>query len=167
MKSILQCIIIWSLTLPSGFGEAVDAVGKGGAYYEVQLGEDGEYWFLIVPSDKPTGGSHASMDGSKNGKPVLAFRDLSNETEISHPKDAANLKPEWRAYCFSVRLDLVDKLTMVQVVPPPGDLPGGKVTTTDLLWLVQEAKKTGRFKDFSKQKNKPPATTVDEGKAPR
>lgn len=149
MKTIIQSVLVLGFSFLAGRAEVIDVVGTGGAYYEVHLEPDGHHWFYIIPGDKPVGGSLATVDGLKNGKPVVVFYNITNATKMDWVKDPDEVQPVWRAFSFAVRLDLVDKLTLIQVQSPQGNTPGGTITKTDLLWLVSEAKKTGRFRNHS------------------
>ena len=150
MNPVARAILASFVAATAVNGEVIDVEGKGGAYYEVHLEKDGHHWFYIVPGNKPNGGSVAHVDGLKDGKPVFVCHNITNKQPIFWIKDAEKVRPDWRAFSFAVRLDLVDKLQMVQGWPDQGNTPGGTIIKTDLLALVEAAKRSGRFKDHTK-----------------
>ena len=163
-RNILFLTVISTLSLYlSGRAEVIDAAGGGGAFYEVEEAREGHHWFHIVPAHWTNGGGTATVQGSKDGKVILVFR-IENTCDLKSLTKAQGVNGAWKAYSFGVNLDAVDELRMVEFLAAQKP-PGGTIITTDLLKLVEMAKRDGHYKRCSQSSPSENTGRKDDGNA--
>ncbi|MBK1827932.1 hypothetical protein [Haloferula rosea] len=143
--------LIVTLTVLTGSASADFVTKKNtkGAYYEVHKNRDGSHSFYLVPSSGSTGGQLGSVTAWKDQKIVFMADGITNHTIMSRAVREGKVRDAARAFCVTVRLDLVDKITLLWAIVGPPESVSGTTWDTDLLWLLEEARKDGRFRDYT------------------
>ena len=156
MKAILIAALVL-IAVPS-HADVAEVNRSKGKYYEVHRNRDGSFTFFYVPSYDAV----ISVSGLKGEKAVLGFFGIRGRKGAAHTtlRKAGEQKlvnEHDPLVFFTVDVTTVDTLLLQHAVMPVGGRPGGRTYKTDLFWLIEEAKREGRFKDFQKK--------ADEGAA--
>ena len=150
-KILILMMLLFSHTI---FAD-VNAIQKNrGKYYEVHRNEDGSYTYFFIPHFDTA----VSVSGLKLDKAVLGFFGIQGSKTragiLKKALESGKIHAEDPVVMFTVDTSTVDQLFLrYSQLAKDGKgrpMPGGSIYHTDLLWLINEAKRSGRYVEHYK-----------------
>jgi len=152
--NLTKSILVFISLIRLAAGEVVEVKNNKGTYYEIHRLQDGSHAFYYVP----TYDAQVTIYGSREKRTILGFNNLqgkigSAKLLLKDAHKAGLINDQDRLITFVVDVAIVDKLTMEHGFMAGDGMPTGTTYVTDLIWLINESKVEGRYKDQSKNSN--------------